>query len=75
MAIDREMATFQANLPTLLEKDAGRNVLIHGERVVGIWDTKAEALEEGYRQFLFEPFLVHPIVAHEKPVFVPRGIF
>ena len=74
MVLDREMATFQANLPALLEKDAGRYVLIHGERVVGIWDTKAEALEEGYRRFLFEPFLVHPVVAHEKPIFVPRGL-
>jgi len=36
MALDREMATFRANLPALLEKDAGRYVLIQGERVVGI---------------------------------------
>ena len=74
MALDREMATFQANLPALLEKDAGRFVLVHGEQIVGTWDTKAEALEEGYRRFLFEPFLVHPIVAEEKPIFVPRGL-
>ncbi len=64
----------QANLPTLLEKEAGRYVLIHGEQIVGTWDAKAEALEEGYRRFNLEPFLVHRIVADEKPIFVPRDI-
>ena len=74
MAIDREWETFLANLPALLEKEAGRYVLIHGDQVVGVWDTKAEALEEGYRRFLLESFLVQRIVADEKPIFVPRGL-
>ena len=60
--------------PRALEKEAGRYVLIHGDQIVGVWDTQAEALEEGYRRFLFEPFLVHHIVADEKPIFVPRGL-
>jgi hypothetical protein len=39
-----------------------------------MWDTKEEALAEGYRRFLLEPFMVHHIVADEKPIFVPRGL-
>ena len=74
MAIDREWETFLANLPALLEKEAGRYVLIHDNQVVGVWDTKAEALEEGYQRFLLESFLVQRIVADEKPIFVPRGL-
>jgi hypothetical protein len=74
MALERELATFQANLPTLVEKHTGRYVLVHGEQVIGVWDAKAEALEEGYRRFNLEPFLVKRIVADEKPTFVPRGI-
>jgi hypothetical protein len=74
MAIDREWETLQANLPALLEKEEGRYVLIHNDQIVGAWDTKAEALEEGYRRFNLEAFLVHRIVAHEKPIFVPRGL-
>lgn len=75
MVLDREMATFQASLPALLEKDTGRYVLIHGEQIVSIWDTQEQALEEGYRLHLFEPFLVHHIIAEEKPIFLPRGLF
>ena len=74
MALDRAWATLQANLPALLEKEAGRYVLIHDDQVVGVWASKAEALEEGYRRFNLEPFLVHHIVADEKPIFVPRGL-
>jgi hypothetical protein len=74
MAIDREWETFQDNLPALLEKEAGRYVLIHDDQVVGTWDTQAEALEEGYRRFNLESFLVQRIVADEKPIFVPREI-
>src|SRR2546423_1197591 len=69
MAIDREWEFFQASVPALLEKDAGRYVLIHGDQIAGVWDTKAQALEEGYRRFLLEPFLVQHIVADEKPIF------
>ena len=72
--LDREMATFQANLPALLEKEESRYVLIHGDLVASVWDTNAEALEEGYRRFLLEPFLVQHIVADEKPIFVPREL-
>jgi hypothetical protein len=74
MVLDRDWATLQANLPALLEKEEGRYVLIHDAQVVGAWDTQAEALEEGYRRFNLEAFLVHHIVAEEKPIFVPRGL-
>ena len=74
MAIDREWETFQANLPALLEKEAGRYVLIHDDQVASVWDTQAEALEEGYRRFNLESFLVQHVVADEKPIFVPRGL-
>lgn len=74
MILDHEMATYEAKRAALLEKHAGRYVLIHGDEIVGMWDAEAEAFEEGYRRFLFEPFLIHRIVAEEKPIFVPRDI-
>jgi len=74
MVLDREWETFQANLPALLEKEAGRYVLIHDDQVVGVWDTQEEALEEGYRSFLLEAFMVQHIVADERPIFVPREL-
>jgi hypothetical protein len=70
MILDREMAVYRAKLPELLEKDAGRYVLIHGDDVIGIWDTKEQALNEGLERWLFEPYLVKQIVANEQPIFV-----
>jgi hypothetical protein len=70
MILEREMATYRAKLPELLEKDAGRYVLIHGDDVIGVWDTKDEALHEGLERWLFEPYLVKQIVTHDKPVFM-----
>ena len=51
MVLDREWETFQANLPALLEKDAGRYVLIHGDQIAGVWDTQDEALRTLYREY------------------------
>jgi len=72
LALARELATFESNLPALLEKDAGRFVLIHGDQVVGAWDIWADAVAEGYRRFNLEPFLVQRIDAEEKPLFLSR---
>ncbi len=74
MPLDQELATFRAKLPDLLRQDAGRFVLIHGDDVAGVWDTKAAALEEGYQRFGLDAFLVKRIVADEKPLFVPREV-
>jgi hypothetical protein len=74
MPLERELATFHAKLPELLATAAGKYVLIHGAEVAGAWDTKAQALEEGYRRFGLEPFLVKQLVAVEQPLFVPRGL-
>jgi hypothetical protein len=74
MALERELETFRTRLPELIDKEAGRFVLIHGDEVAGVWDDKTQALEEGYRRFGLEPFLVKRIVANETPLFVPRGL-
>lgn len=72
--LQRELETFRARLPELMDKDAGRFVLIHGEDVAGIWTDKEKALAEGYRRFGLEPFLVKKIILDETPLLVPRGL-
>jgi hypothetical protein len=67
MELDHEMETYRKHLPALLEKDAGRFVLIHGDDLIGVFDTKEKALEAGYERWLFEAFLVDEIVAEKKP--------
>jgi hypothetical protein len=68
MALERELATFQANLPNLLATAAGKYVLIHDGNIAGTWDTWREALNAGHEQFDLGPFLVKQIVADEQPI-------
>lgn len=64
MALEQELATFKRELPQLLNR-SGRYVIIKGDKVLSTWDTYADALQEGYRLFLLEPFFVKKIQAVE----------
>jgi hypothetical protein len=63
MALEQELATYRRELPKLVA-NTGKFVLIHG-KVSGIWETYSDALQEGYRLFGLEPFLVKQIQAVE----------
>jgi hypothetical protein len=53
----KELETYNAHKADLL-KDAGKFVLVHGDQLAGVYDTYAEALREGYKQFQLKPFMV-----------------
>ncbi len=71
MALEKEQETYQKKLPEL-EQDQGRYVLIHGEDVVGVFDTYNDALSEGYKLFQLAPFLVKLIEGEERVHLVTR---
>jgi hypothetical protein len=50
----------------LVAGQAGRFVLIHGEAILGIWDTREEALAEGRDRCPGQTFLVHQIQERER---------
>jgi hypothetical protein len=62
MALEREYETYQKKRQELL-KDEGKFVLIHGDEVVGVWDTWEEALNAGYDKYGLPPFMVQKIEA------------
>jgi hypothetical protein len=64
MALEKELATYRRELPNLLA-NTGKFVLIHGDAVAGIWETYPDAIQEGYRLFGLEPFMVKQIQAVE----------
>lgn len=65
MVLDVEVKTFQRERPGLLFKK-GHFVLIHGEKVAGIWATYREALAAGYAQCGTDtPFLVRQILERD----------
>ena len=60
MALERELGTYRKELPNLLGEE-GKFVLIMGEEVAGTWATFEDAVQEGYRLFGLEPFLVKQV--------------
>ncbi len=56
--LEKELAKFKNELPTLLRTLRGQFVLIHGEEVHSSWKTEDEAYEAGCDRFGTDPFLV-----------------
>jgi hypothetical protein len=60
--LEREFVTYRRELPCLLAKgQAGRFALIREDRLLGVWETHAEASAEGRRRFGLEPITVKKI--------------
>lgn len=73
MALEQELATYKTKLAELKASE-GKFVLIRGQEIVGIFDTYADAIKEGYGKFGLEPFLVKQIQAIERVQFISRFV-
>ena len=73
MGLEKEKQTYKVKLPILLA-DEGKFALIKDDNVVGVFDTYADALQEGYRQFGVAPFLVKQIQSVETVQFFTRDL-
>jgi hypothetical protein len=62
-----EIKTYEQHRDTLLGTSEGKFVLIRGNQVGGIFDSKMDAIAAGYQQFGNVPFLVKQIVKIETP--------
>ncbi len=65
--LDIELKTYEKNRDQLLGTAEGKFVLIQNSRVVGIYDSKMDAIAMGYQQFGNVPFLVKQIIKVEAP--------
>ena len=65
--LDTELKTYEKNRDQLLGAAEGKFVLIQNNQVVGIYDSKMDAIAMGYQQFGNVPFLVKQIVKVETP--------
>lgn len=71
--LDTELDTYEKNRERLLGEHAGKYVLIHGEEVVGAYESKMDAIRLGYRTFGNVPFLVKRVVEVETPEYLVSG--
>ena len=74
MALETELATYDSHLSELLA-DAGKFVLIHGDKVEDLFSTYDDAIKAGYQRFQLQPFLVKQIAATEKVLCITRNIY
>ena len=65
--LDSELQTYEINRESLLSSSEGKFVLIKGDRIIGLYDSKMDAITQGYRQFGNVPFLVKQVQKIETP--------
>lgn len=63
--LKKEMQTYQAQKEELLGKSKGRFVLIKDNDILGVFDSKIDAIRQGYEKFGNTPFLVKQILEVE----------
>jgi hypothetical protein len=73
MALEKEIETYQNELPKLLQHE-GKFALIHGEEVSGPYDTYDDALKSGYEKYELKPFLIKRIQAVEQVQYFTRDL-
>jgi hypothetical protein len=66
--LDAELETYEKHKAELLGSAEGKFVLIRGEQIAGVFDSKMDAIAQGYRQFGNVPFLVKQILKVEAPL-------
>src|SRR5438552_18941402 len=81
MSLDKEFAFFKAHQEEFATAHHGKYLLIHGEVVIGAFDSELEAYTEGKKQFQPGTFLIQqalhateekPQVFHSRVVIKPR---
>ena len=65
--LDAELKTYEQNRENLLGTAEGKFVLIRSDKVIGVYDTKMDAIAQGYQRFGNVPFLVKQILKVETP--------
>ena len=64
----RELQTYRQNVGYLLGANEGKYVLIHGDEVLGVFDSQLDAIRAGYQQLGHVSFLVKQVLKVEMPV-------
>ena len=67
LIFDAELKTYEQNRDHLLDTADGKIVLIHNSQVLGVYESKIDAIAAGYQQFGNVPFLVKQVANIETP--------
>ncbi len=70
-ALEAELRYFESIKDELLKYNRGKFVVIHGEELIGIWDSGESAYSNGVQQVEVKPFLVRQVEEEEEVVYLP----
>jgi hypothetical protein len=73
-SLEKELATYESNREALVGSALDKHVLIHGDEIVGTYDTERDAVNEGYRRLGNVPFLVRHVAPVDRPVNFLNGL-
>jgi hypothetical protein len=73
MVLEKELETFQRELPNLLA-DEGKFAVVSGDQILGIYTSYEDALAIGYEKCSLKPFLVKEIRAIEQVRYFSRDL-
>ena len=65
--LEEELQTYEDHKADLLSKARGKFALIKGEEICDVFDTRNDAVRQGYERFGNVPFLVKEILDVEIP--------
>jgi hypothetical protein len=65
--LQTEIETYERHRDGLLGTAEGKFVLIHQDKVAGVYDSKPDAITQGYERFGNVPFLVKQVLKVEAP--------
>ena len=63
-----EIKTYQKSFESLIAAHEGKFVVVHGDRVLGTFDSQVDAITGGYRELGNVPFLVKQVTKMEVPL-------
>ena len=73
--LDKEFQFYQKNKDALLPEYEGKFVVIVGEKVVGAYDDRIEAINKTREKYELGTFLVHFVQKEEKIPFFHSRVF
>lgn len=74
MSLEQELKTYEKEKERLLSEAKGKFVLIKGDKIIGVYAAKEDALAEGYKRFGNTEFLVKEITEVEPVYFFTRPL-
>jgi hypothetical protein len=68
VTLQPELEVFERHRFELLERAAGKYVLVKGPDIIGTFETEVEAIREGYQRYGNDAFLVKHVLEADVPL-------